>query len=96
VACGFADDVQLVISDSVKAAALFGDASLAWVHIDARHDYESVIADIEAWAPKVADGGWLSGDDHNEFSWPGVVAAVRDTLPDATPWSTDQWRWIKP
>lgn len=96
IACGFADSVQLVISDSVAAAPLFADESFAWVHIDARHDYPSVRADIEAWAPKVQPGGWLSGDDYDEHQWPGVVGAVADVLPDAQRWWSTQWRWIKP
>jgi len=96
LACGFGDRVQLLISDSLAAAALFADASLAWVHLDARHDYDSVCADIAAWLPKVRPGGWLSGDDYDEWQWPGVVQAVADTLTGATPWSQGQWRWIKP
>jgi hypothetical protein len=92
--CGLADVIQLVISDSVAAAGLFADGSLTWVHIDARHDYDSVVADIGAWAPKIQRGGWLSGDDYHDEWWPGVVAAVNDTLPDARPWESDQWRWI--
>ena len=94
--CGLAQTIQLVISDSVAAADLFADGSLAWVHIDARHDYESVVADINAWAPKVRPGGWLSGDDYQPDWWPGVVRAVSETLPDAAPWESMQWRWIKP
>ena len=93
--CGLADAIQLVISDSVAAAELFADGSLAWVHIDARHDYDSVVADINAWAPKVQPGGWLSGDDYHADAWPGVVAAVSDTLPEARPWGSMQWRWTK-
>jgi hypothetical protein len=93
IACGFADDVQILISDSLAAAALFPDASLSWVHLDARHDYDSVTADIAAWLPKVIPGGWLSGDDYDPYAWPGVVDAVRDALPAATPWSTSQWRF---
>lgn len=96
IACGLADAIQLVISDSVSAAELFGDGSFDWVHIDARHDYDSVVADINAWAPKVKAGGWLSGDDYQADWWPGVVRAVRDTVPDADPWGSMQWRWIKP
>jgi Methyltransferase domain len=96
IGCGLADTIQLVISDSVGAAQLFADGSLAWVHIDARHDYASVVADIEAWAPKVQPGGWLSGDDYHAEWWPGVVRAVSEVLPDAGPWWSTQWRWIKP
>jgi hypothetical protein len=94
--CGLADSVQLLISDSVTAADFFADGSLAWVHIDARHEYESVVADIQAWAPKVMPGGWLSGDDYHPDWWPGVVRAVSETLPDAHSWESMQWRWIKP
>jgi len=94
--CGLADAIQLVISDSVAAADFFADGSLAWVHIDARHDYDSVVADINAWAPKVMVGGWLSGDDYQDDWWPGVVRAVADALPDASSWESMQWRWIKP
>jgi hypothetical protein len=95
VDCGLAGVIQLLISDSVAAAQIFADASLAWVHIDARHDYESVRADINAWAPKIQPGGWLSGDDYQAEWWPGVVDAVTDTLPAARPWWSTQWRWIK-
>ena len=96
IACGAADQVQLLISDSVAAAKLFADESLAWVHLDARHDYDSVCADITAWLPKVRPGGWLSGDDYDEWQWPGVVQAVADTLDGTTGWSKGQWRWLNP
>jgi Methyltransferase domain len=96
IACGAADDVHLLVSTSPAAASLFADESLTWVHLDARHDYDSVVADIDAWGPKVAPGGWLSGDDYDSLWWPGVVAAVGDRLPDAHGWLTAQWRWRKP
>ena len=92
--CGYGDAILLIIADSVAASRFFGDASLAWVHLDARHDYAGVKADIQAWLPKVRAGGWLSGDDFDEIKWPEVVKAVRDLLPGAKAWSTQQWRWI--
>ena len=93
--CGFGDRIVLMISDSVSAARLFPDAAFEWVHLDARHDYASVKADIEAWLPKVKPGGWLSGDDYDEQKWPDVVRAVNELLPGAKPWADKQWRWIK-
>ena len=96
LACGFADRVQLIISDSVRASRLFTDESVAWVHLDARHDYVSVCEDIDAWRPKVRRGGWLTGDDYDQWQWPGVVRAVSERLEDAEPWCTSQWRWVKP
>jgi cephalosporin hydroxylase len=92
--CGFGEKITLIISDSVSAARLFSDGSLEWVHLDARHDYASVKADIDAWLPKVRVGGWLSGDDYDEQKWPEVVRAVADTLPRASSWSNSQWRLI--
>jgi len=94
IACGYGDLISLIIADSGTASAFFSDRSLDWVHLDARHDYESVKADIRAWLPKVKIGGWLSGDDYDEIKWAGVVSAVREMLPDAQPWSNLQWRWV--
>ncbi|HEY4639851.1 MAG TPA: class I SAM-dependent methyltransferase [Thermoanaerobaculia bacterium] len=94
VHCGLADTVSLLISDSVRAASFFADRSLAWVHLDARHDRESLIADIAAWLPKVRSGGWLTGDDYDHEKWPEVVATIDETLPHARPWSVKQWRLI--
>jgi Methyltransferase domain len=92
--CGFGDTISLVIGESVTASRLFADASVDWVHLDARHDYDSAKADIQAWLPKVKRGGWLSGDDYDDLKWPEVVKAVTDLLPGARPWSNQQWRWI--
>lgn len=94
--CGYADSIALIIADSLTASAFFPDRSIDWVHLDARHDYASVKADIAAWLPKVKPGGWLSGDDYDPIKWPEVVQAVGEVLPEATPWSTAQWRWVVP
>jgi hypothetical protein len=96
MACGHGDRIGLLVADSRYAARLFSDRSVDWVHLDGRHDYESVSADIRAWQPKMRAGGWLSGDDYDEERWPGVVRAVRELLPQATPWSSGQWRWRAP
>ena len=92
--CGYGDAISLIIAESLTASRLFGDGSIDWVHLDARHDYASVKADIQAWLPKVKRGGWFSGDDYDELKWPQVVKAVGDLLPGAKEWSTQQWRWI--
>lgn len=92
--CGYADIISLIITDSASASRLFEDASIDWVHLDARHDYEGLKADIEAWLPKVRSGGWLSGDDYDEVKWPEVIRAINELLPSARRWSVKQWRWI--
>jgi hypothetical protein len=92
--CGYGDILTLLIADSVAASRLFADASVEWIHLDARHDNDRVKTDIRAWLPKVKPGGWLSGDDYDEVKWPEVVRAVGEVLPGATAWSVQQWRWI--
>lgn len=54
-----------------------------------------LLADIEAWQPKVTPGGWLSGDDYDPERWPEVVRTVQERLPEAVPWSTNQWRLVR-
>jgi len=37
-----------------------------WVYIDGSHDYDSIKADIKAWATKIKVDGFICGDD---FDW---------------------------
>jgi hypothetical protein len=67
---------------SLEAAALIPDGSLDFAYIDARHDYESVLEDLEAWFPKVKPGGILAGHDYVDIDFGrtdfGVKSAVDD------------------
>jgi hypothetical protein len=65
-------------------AATIPDASLDLVYIDANHDYEDVVADLQAWQPKVKPGGLIAGHDYDPQRF-GVIRAVRDVVgePDA-------------
>ena len=92
--CGYGDAITVIIADAAVASRFFADKSIDWVHLDARHDYESVKADIATWLPKVKPGGWLSGDDYDPLKWPEVKNAVDEVLPRAEAWSTQQWRLI--
>lgn len=58
---------------SVEAAADFFDQSCDVIWIDADHSEAAVLADIDAWWPKLKPGGYLGGDD---YLWPGVATAV--------------------
>jgi len=62
-AAGCSHNVITVAIPSVMAATGFDDLSLAGVFIDAAHDYNSVLADLKAWAPKVKEGGIIAGHD---------------------------------
>lgn len=57
---------------SVRAARLVRN-DLAFVFIDAGHEYEDVRADIDAWLPKVKRSGIIAGHD---YDFPGVAKAV--------------------
>lgn len=80
-ACDCADVVQTVVADSLTAAAQFADGTLDFVYIDGAHDYDSVVADLAAWTPKVKPGGLIAGHDYNPGAWPGVVRAVQERFP---------------
>lgn len=43
------------------------EGRIAILHIDGNHAYSSVMADIEAWAGLVVNGGWMVIDD---YTWP--------------------------
>lgn len=73
----------LVKKSSVEAARDIADRSLDFVYIDADHDYENCMRDIEVWFPKVRHGGLVAGHDY--LTWTndqgagcdfGVKAAV--------------------
>jgi Methyltransferase domain len=55
---------------SVEAAERAPDHSFDFVYIDARHDYESVKEDLNAWCAKVRPGGILAGHDYVDGDLP--------------------------
>lgn len=71
------DYYRPVRATSLDASQLYLDNSLDMVFIDAAHDYENVLADIKAWAPKVKSGGIISGHDWHH---PPIKQAVAETL----------------
>jgi len=49
---------------STEVAKEFDDSYFDFVYIDANHSYEAVLADLEAYAPKVKERGFLCGHDY--------------------------------
>jgi predicted O-methyltransferase YrrM len=47
------------------------------IYIDAAHEYQPVLRDLEDYWDLINDDGILLGDDYHE-NWPGVVKAVND------------------
>lgn len=83
---------RLLRKDTVEAAAEFEDRSVDLVFIDASHDYQSVLNDIDAWFPKIRSGGIISGDDYNE-KFEGVINAVNERI--ARPIVIEPGIWFK-
>jgi len=62
--------VSLLYMDSLKAAELFKDRSLAMVFIDDDHTDFGRIHD--AWSRKVKSGGIAAGHDYNNIMFPNI------------------------
>lgn len=89
------DRYRLIEGDSSVAAYQFAEKSVDFVFIDANHDYTCVAADIAAWLPRMKSGSWICGHDHDEFSFPGVVRAVKEAFGDDvefSPWTC--WEYV--
>jgi predicted O-methyltransferase YrrM len=79
------ENVKPVRLSSVEAAYMFEaiEDRFDLIFIDGAHDYASVVADISAWRPLLAEGGTLCGHDY----WPGsdVRKAVDELLVVSNP-----------
>lgn len=80
---GLQDFVVPLPLDSINAFQLLKEKGIRpdVLHIDAGHDYHSVMADLKAWWPQLKDGGVLVGDDYfskpiiGQGKWPEVRQA---------------------
>jgi predicted O-methyltransferase YrrM len=86
----FKDKIITIERPSLEAVDTFADGSLAFVFIDAAHDYDNVKADILAWLPKVKKGGILAGHDYNH---PPVRKAVDELLTGLKHYHGNVWAY---
>jgi glycosyltransferase involved in cell wall biosynthesis len=61
---GVEDMITIHVGDSAESAALFTDGSVDACYVDAAHEYEPVMRDLQAWIPKMTPRGLLSGHDY--------------------------------
>jgi predicted O-methyltransferase YrrM len=88
---GLADIVVPLPLDSINGFQLLKEKGIRpdVLHIDAGHDYMSVMGDLKAWWPQLTPGGVLIGDDYfkswlGKGKWPEVRQAF-DEFFAATP-----------
>lgn len=68
--------ITTIRSTSVEASQQFKDNSIDAIYLDAAHDYDSVLTDLNAWYPKMKqDNLIILGDD---WTWETVRSAVVD------------------
>jgi precorrin-6B methylase 2 len=82
---GLTDTVEIVVSESVDAAAKF-EGEIDLLFLDGSHQYEDVKADLAAWAPKVR--GKIAMHD-TSGNWPGVSKALEEFLAEGD-WSVTE------
>jgi len=70
--------VDVVRDFSVEGSERYEDGFFDFVYIDAAHDYRNVKKDLEAWWPRLKEGGVFSGHDYFPDSrvWRGVPVGV--------------------
>jgi hypothetical protein len=74
----FASYRRIVLQTESKIAASMITEELDFVFIDGDHSYAGVMADLQAWWPKVKRGGWIGGHDYDHPDQGMVKQAVRD------------------
>jgi len=72
----FKDSIIVKRMKSLDAAKEIENGSLDFIYIDAMHDFDNVIMDLINWAPKVRDGGIISGHDYYHYANYGAAEAV--------------------
>ena len=71
-------NIHKIKMNSVEASSSFGPESVDLVYIDAAHDYENTVTDINTWLPKVRKGGILAGHDYRYDPQIQVYEAVNE------------------
>ena len=68
------------VEDAIEVAASFPDGHASFIILDVAHEEKDVKAELEAWLPKLAPGGFLLVHNYEAYDapnfYPGVKAAV--------------------
>ena len=63
-----------------EAASRVDPQSLDFVYLDARHDYDHVLGDLQHWFPLVRPGGIIAGHDYNDGEFLQGIHGVRSAV----------------
>jgi predicted O-methyltransferase YrrM len=99
--CELDDVLTPIFTTSINASRLFQPESVDFCFIDGDHQYASVMADLQAWWPRIKPGGVLAGHDYRQSApWLlEVTPAVHDFfhVSDAAhPGVLSSWSMAKP
>lgn len=87
------ENVSYYVGTSEQAASIY-DCDFDMIFLDAMHDYDSCLADINRWYPKVRAGGIFCAHDYRHRDWPGVEQAMDEVFgpaPEGTTVVTLRW-----
>lgn len=83
---GLGDQMMVLTCDSVSAAPLVEDGSLAFLFIDADHTEPGIGKDIELWPQKVMPGGIIIFHDYGSWKPHYYVTQAVDAWHNAAQW----------
>lgn len=87
----FGSRAVILKMDTAAAATKVKDSSLDLVFIDADHSAEGVTRDLNAWVPKVKQGGFITGHD---IDWETVRQVVAARYPHYAIGPDNVW-WVR-
>lgn len=70
--------VEIIKKDSFLASKLIKDNELDFIYIDGNHKFDYVLKDLDAWYPKIKEGGIISGHDILNAYANDVLKAVKE------------------
>jgi predicted O-methyltransferase YrrM len=73
---GLTDVIIEVHGNTTEVGASWGGPPVGLLFVDADHRCESTKADLDAWTPHMAPGGWVVCHDYWNDDYPGVMQAV--------------------
>lgn len=86
-------NLELCRMDSLSAAQYFTRTGRSFdlIFLDALHDHDHVLGDLQAWMPLLRAGGTFCVHD---FTFPEVRSAIQELFPSTLPIPEDADMWV--